>query len=434
MLLDSPARRRRRRPRVGRWLAALAILAMIGSGVYLWRSQVEAADARQEAAERFATAWAERDHAAMWRELTPRARAANPQRRFAAAYANAEREAGVRAVEIGRIGDERDGRVVVPVSIRTDVFGALRGTIALPVSGTGDEAGVDWDYSLRLPGLRRDEAVVRRSGPPPRAGVGARRRRRAPAAERAQGRAREDVRRPAHRPRPGAAAVRRPRGGAHPRRPRPVGEDDDRAGAQPRGVGGAGRPARRHRRDPAARRRRARARRAGGVGAAAAGLGVQDHHRGGGAGQADRAAVDDVSGPDRGDARGRHAPQRGRRGLRRLARQLVRALVQLRVRAAGREAGRAPAGGRRRGVRVRQAAADPERQAEHDRASAARRPRGRRRSDRPGPRPRHASGDGRASARRSRPAAGAPSRASRPCRRSSAAARSRGAPRARCGR
>ena len=141
---------------------------MIGSGVYLWRSQVEAADARQEAAERFATAWAERDHAAMWRELTPRARAANPERRFAAAYANAEREAGVRAVAIGRVGDERDGRVAVPVSIRTDVFGALRGTIALPVSGTGDEAGVDWDYSLRLPGLRREEAVVRRSGPPPR--------------------------------------------------------------------------------------------------------------------------------------------------------------------------------------------------------------------------------------------------------------------------
>src|SRR5688500_13564526 len=129
---------------------------MIGSGVYFWRSQVEAADARQEAAERFATAWAERDHEAMWRALTPRARAANPERRFAAAYANAERAAGVRAVEIAAVRDERDGRVAVPVAIRT------------AVSGTGEDAGIDWDYSLRLPGLRRDEAVVRRSGPPPR--------------------------------------------------------------------------------------------------------------------------------------------------------------------------------------------------------------------------------------------------------------------------
>ena len=34
----------------------------------------------------------------------------------------------------------------------------------MPVSGRGDEAGVDWDFSLRLPGLRRDEAVVRRAG------------------------------------------------------------------------------------------------------------------------------------------------------------------------------------------------------------------------------------------------------------------------------
>ena len=234
MLLDSPARgARRRRPRVGRWLAALAILAMIGSGVYLWRSQVEAADARQEAAERFATAWAERDPAAMWRELTPQARAPT-ERRFAAAYANAEREAAC-AVAIGRVGDERDGRVAVPVSIRTDVFGALRGTIALPVSGTGDQAGVDWNYPLRLPGLRRDEAVVRRSGPP-RGGRRCSRSAARPATERAQGRAREDLRRPAHRPRPGAAAVRRPRRGADARRPRPAGEDDDRAGAQPRRV------------------------------------------------------------------------------------------------------------------------------------------------------------------------------------------------------
>jgi peptidoglycan glycosyltransferase len=170
VLLDSPARRRRRRPRIGRWLVGLAILAVIGSGVYLWRSQVEAGDARREAAERFAAAWARGDRAAMWRELTPRARAATPERRFTAAYRNATRAAGVEAVAIGRVGQERDGRVPVQVSIRTDVFGTLRGTIAMPVSGTGDEAGVDWDYSLRLPGLRREEAVVRRSGRPPRRG------------------------------------------------------------------------------------------------------------------------------------------------------------------------------------------------------------------------------------------------------------------------
>ncbi len=171
VLLDNPVRRRRRRPRLGRWLVGLAILAAAGSGVYLWRSQEAAGDARRDAAERFAAAWSSGDRAAMWRELTPRAQAATPERRFVEAYRNAEREAGVRKVRIGRIGPERDGRVGVPVAVETDVFGVLRGTLAVPVSGRGDEAGVDWDFSLRLPGLRRDEAVMRRSGQAPRRGL-----------------------------------------------------------------------------------------------------------------------------------------------------------------------------------------------------------------------------------------------------------------------
>jgi cell division protein FtsI/penicillin-binding protein 2 len=51
--------------------------------------------------------------------------------------------------------------------MRTREFGTLRGTILLPVSGKGAGAGVDWDPSLRLPGLRRGEAVRTRSGPQP---------------------------------------------------------------------------------------------------------------------------------------------------------------------------------------------------------------------------------------------------------------------------
>jgi hypothetical protein len=163
-------RRRRRRPRIGRWLLVLAILAAIAGGAYAWRSQVEAGDARHEAVERYAEAWSRGDHAAMWRTLTPGARGATPERRFVTAYRNANRAAGVEAVRIGRLGPERDGRVAVPVAVETDIFGTLRGTLTVPVAGTGDEAGVDWDFSLRLPGLRRDEAVVREAGPQPRSG------------------------------------------------------------------------------------------------------------------------------------------------------------------------------------------------------------------------------------------------------------------------
>jgi peptidoglycan glycosyltransferase len=153
------------------WLGALVVLGAIAGGLVAWRSHENAGDARRDAAARFAAAWSRGDRVAMWRALTPHSRAATSERRFVAAYRAAERAAGVRGTRIGRLGDEQDGKVSVPVSIRTDVFGTLRGTIALPVSGTGDQAGVDWDGSLRLPGLRRDEQVVRRTGPPPRRGA-----------------------------------------------------------------------------------------------------------------------------------------------------------------------------------------------------------------------------------------------------------------------
>jgi penicillin-binding protein A len=169
-------RRRRRRGRGGgfgwgrlfRWLFALAVLAAIGAGAYYWRAREDAIDARHEAAQRFAAAWAKRDEKAMWRELTPGAQRATPERRFVTAYANADRAAGVETVKVGAVGEERDGRIAVHVTVRTDIFKTLKGTIELPVSGKGDDAGVDWAFALRLPGLRDDEAVVRRSGREPK--------------------------------------------------------------------------------------------------------------------------------------------------------------------------------------------------------------------------------------------------------------------------
>jgi hypothetical protein len=146
----------------------LVLLAALAAAALAWRARTEAADARREAVERFAAAWEQGDRAVMWRTLSPAARRAVPEGRFVTAYRNAERAAGVRRVQTGRLRDERDGRIAVPVAIRTDVFGTLRGTLSVPVSGSGEQAGVDWSYALRLPGLRRDEAVVRRSGREPR--------------------------------------------------------------------------------------------------------------------------------------------------------------------------------------------------------------------------------------------------------------------------
>jgi cell division protein FtsI/penicillin-binding protein 2 len=167
LLSGPPARRRRRAPRFGRVLVILAILAAVVGAAWFWRAREQAADDRADAAQRFATAWERGDRKAMWRALTPAARAETPEREFAAAYRSAYRAAGVEAVRTGELGEENSGRFAVPVAVRTDDFGTFRGTIRLPVEGSGEEVGVSWDRALRLPGLRSEEDVIRRAGAEP---------------------------------------------------------------------------------------------------------------------------------------------------------------------------------------------------------------------------------------------------------------------------
>jgi peptidoglycan glycosyltransferase len=150
-------------------LGALVVLAAVAvAGVLVWRSVANSDGGRRAAAERFVTGWVHGELAVMWRALTPRARAEYPEARFAAAYRSADHAAGVRSLRIPTVGAERGGMIAVGVDVGTVDFGTLRGTIALPVSGSGSGAGVDWDPSLRLPGLRRGEAVHERSGRRPR--------------------------------------------------------------------------------------------------------------------------------------------------------------------------------------------------------------------------------------------------------------------------
>ena len=66
-----------------------------------------------------------------------------------------------RHVRVGRAGEPQDGRVRVPVVVRTRLFGDLHGTIAFPVERSGETARVAWVPALRLPGLRPGERVHR---------------------------------------------------------------------------------------------------------------------------------------------------------------------------------------------------------------------------------------------------------------------------------
>ncbi|MEA2195284.1 MAG: penicillin-binding protein, partial [Solirubrobacteraceae bacterium] len=146
----------------------LVVVAAIGGGAVVWRSQARARDDRHAAAVRFVGAWERGDRAAMWRALSPHARATYAEAVFTAAYRRADRTAGVESVRAARVAAEQGGKVSLPVVVGLRDFGSLRGTIALPLSGSGGDAGVDWRPSVVLPGLRPGERVRRRAGQAPR--------------------------------------------------------------------------------------------------------------------------------------------------------------------------------------------------------------------------------------------------------------------------
>ncbi|HTE63103.1 MAG TPA: NTF2-like N-terminal transpeptidase domain-containing protein, partial [Solirubrobacteraceae bacterium] len=156
-------RRRRRRAPIGPILFVVALLALAGGAYAVVRARDEGEDPSRAVAQRFADAWARGDLDGAWRLTTARTQAEQPLAGFKESYRQATRAATVTAVRVGRAAEPRDGRVSVPVVLRTRVFGEQRGTIAFPVERTGETARVAWSPELRLPGLRAGERVQRRT-------------------------------------------------------------------------------------------------------------------------------------------------------------------------------------------------------------------------------------------------------------------------------
>ncbi len=163
--------RRRRGPARGPLLAGLAIVLLVAAGVavvVVQRNRAAADDRREAAATAFARAWTRGDLAAMWRQTGGTGRPSLAA--FKRSYGRAYQAAGVERTTVGKPGKLRGGAVTVPVSMRTDIFGTLRGTVRLPTVDADGRGRVAWDPRLRLPGLRKGETPVRRAGPRPAAG------------------------------------------------------------------------------------------------------------------------------------------------------------------------------------------------------------------------------------------------------------------------
>ena len=160
--LEPVQRRRRRRPPVVPVVLLLAVVAAAAGAGWVLLARESARDRQQEAVTRFATAWSRGDYAAMWRLLTPERRRDWPLAEFTASYRIADEQATVKGVRAGPVAKIAGGRALLPVNVRTRLFGALRGTVAIPVAERDGTAELDWSPALRLPGLRDGERVRRR--------------------------------------------------------------------------------------------------------------------------------------------------------------------------------------------------------------------------------------------------------------------------------
>jgi hypothetical protein len=119
----------------------------------------------------FAGAWAKRDYRAMYLAIDSATRRTVSADEFASAYDAAMKTATATSLRVmGKPRGAPGGFVVVPVRVRTRLFGALALDVRLRVVSDAEGASaVAWSRSLTFPGMRPGETLNRRTTLPPRA-------------------------------------------------------------------------------------------------------------------------------------------------------------------------------------------------------------------------------------------------------------------------
>jgi len=129
----------------------------------------------QSLAARFVQAWTKSDYATMYDDIDAASQRALSPSSFAAAYqAAATTATTVRTTVAGSPRSMSDGTIVVPVRVRTRLFGTLRASFSLKVLADAQGPRVAWSKALVFPGLRPGESLTRHTTLPPRAALLAR--------------------------------------------------------------------------------------------------------------------------------------------------------------------------------------------------------------------------------------------------------------------
>jgi cell division protein FtsI/penicillin-binding protein 2 len=149
-----------------RLVAVVVVVAVVGGG-YLAAGTLLGASASEAAVERFGDAWERGAYADMWGMLTPGAQSEVEPVDLGRAYGEAARTATVDEVVAGDPVDEDGDVVSLPVTFETQVFGEIRGELAVPVA----EERIEWTPALVFPGLSEGAELTRRTEVPTRAAI-----------------------------------------------------------------------------------------------------------------------------------------------------------------------------------------------------------------------------------------------------------------------
>ncbi len=133
-------------------------------------------DDGRDAVSTYATAWSKGDWATMHAQLTAKAKDATALLPFAQANraALATATANEMSVETGKPKKQGDATWRVPVTVRTRVFGTVKGAVLVPVKEDGGSFKVAWVPRLVFPGLRDGERLKRQTSMPARGSILAR--------------------------------------------------------------------------------------------------------------------------------------------------------------------------------------------------------------------------------------------------------------------
>jgi len=123
--------------------------------------------------ERFAEAWGRGDYDAMYRDVSAESRDRFTREQFTEAYRTARRTATAVALGTGAVQEDEDA-YVVPVVVRTRIFGTIRRPMTLPIAGEGEEARIAWGREHAFPGLAPGAKLRRETRLPERADLLAR--------------------------------------------------------------------------------------------------------------------------------------------------------------------------------------------------------------------------------------------------------------------